>query len=150
MFPGHFKGVAFVSVAVVDTGAFKGEDQVEALVERTKESLAAYVRFANGLGLPATSDYAVGIEVPEEAVKLAIKLIRLYPRGLVVAGQLVFERDSLWNHALHNETAFLIQRRLQHLGVPMIVVPVRLNLEAAKREYPVVPRLRHEGGEPSA
>ena len=29
---------------------------------------------------------------------------------------------------LHNETAFLIQRRLQHVGVPMIVLPVQLDL----------------------
>jgi hypothetical protein len=142
MFPGHFKGVVFASIAVVDTGAFKGEDEVEALVERTKDSLDNYVRFANSLGLPAKSAFAVGTEVPEEAVTIGVEMIREYPRGLVVAGQLVFEADTLWMHILHNETAFLIQRRLQHVGVPMIVVPVRLNLEATKRDYPIVPRSR--------
>jgi len=142
MFPGHFKGVVFVSIAVVDTGAFKGEDEVESLIERTKNSLDAYVRFAASLGLPAKSAYAVGTEVPDEAVKLGVELSKAYPRGLVVAGQLVFEADTLWTHMLHNETAFLIQRRLQHVGVPMIVVPVRLNLEATKRDYPIVPRTR--------
>jgi amino acid transporter len=140
MFPGHFKGVVFVSIAVVDTGAFKGEDELEALIERTQESLKAYVRFGESLGLPAMSAHAVGTEVPDEAVKLGVELSRLYPRGLVVAGQLVFEDDTLWTHMLHNETAFLIQRRLQHSGVAMIVVPVRLNLEATKRDYPIVPR----------
>src|SRR5262249_15013416 len=64
MFPGHFKGVVFVSIAVVDTGAFKGEDEVESLIERTQDSLAAYVRFASSLGLPSKSAYAVGTEVP--------------------------------------------------------------------------------------
>ena len=34
----------------------------------------------------------------------------------------------MWNRLLHNETAFLIQRRLQHDGVPMIVLPVQLDL----------------------
>ncbi len=33
-------------------------------------------------------------------------------------GQLIFDEDSAWNRFLHNETAFLIQRRLQHAGVP--------------------------------
>jgi hypothetical protein len=126
----------------VDTGAFKGEDQVEALVERTTDSLRNYVRFANSLGLPARWRYAVGTEVPDEAVNLATDLMKEHPRGLVVAGQLVFPDDAFWNHVLHNETAFLIQRRLQHAGVPMIVVPVRLNLEAARRDYPIVPRAR--------
>jgi amino acid transporter len=146
MFPGHFKGVVFVSIAVVDTGAFKGEEELEALIERTSGSLENYVRFANSLGLPAKSAYAVGTEVPDEAVKLGGDLIREYPRGLVVAGQLVFESDTVWMHMLHNETAFLIQRRLQHLGVPMIVVPVRLNLEATKKDFPIVPRSRSVTG----
>jgi hypothetical protein len=142
MFPGHFKGVVFMSVAVVDTGSFKGEDEIEALIERTKDSLDAYVRFAHSLGLPATSAFAVGTEVPDEAVKLGTQAIKDYPRGLVVAGQLVFDADTLWTHILHNETAFLIQRRLQHIGVPMIVVPVRLNLEATRKHYPIVQRER--------
>jgi Amino acid permease len=142
MFPGHFKGVVFMSVAVVDTGAFKGEDEVEALIERTKDSLDAYVRFAASLGLPATSAFAVGTEVPDEAVRLGTQAIKDYPRGLVVAGQLVFDADTLWTHMLHNETAFLIQRRLQHIGVPMIVVPVKLNLEATRRDHPIVQRQR--------
>lgn len=140
MFPGHFKGVVFVSVAVVDTGAFKGEDELGALIERTEEGLKAYVRFAESLGIPARSAHAVGTEVPDEAVKLGVELSRQYPRGLVVAGQLVFEADTLWTRILHNETAFLIQRRLQHAGVAMIVVPVRLNIEAARRDHPIVPR----------
>jgi amino acid transporter len=146
MFPGHFKGVVFASVAVVDTGAFKGEDQVEALIERTNDSLVAYERFANSLGLPAASALAVGTEVPDEAVKIGTEAIKEYPRGLVVAGQLVFEADTLWTHVLHNETAFLIQRRLQHVGVPMIVVPVKLDLEATKRDFPIVPRQRSVPG----
>jgi hypothetical protein len=38
---------------------------------------------------------------------------------------------------LHNETAFLIQQRLQHTGVPMIVIPVRLNLKERRPERPL-------------
>jgi hypothetical protein len=38
--------------------------------------------------------------------------------------------DTAWNRLLHNETAFIIQRRLQHVGVPMVVLPVQLNLSA--------------------
>jgi amino acid transporter len=133
MFPGHFQGVVFVSIAVVDSGAFKGGDQVEGLVERTQAGLDAYVRFANSLGLPATSAHAVGTEVPEEAVNIATGLFKTYPRGTFVAGQLIFARDTLWTHVLHNETAFLIQRRLQYQGIQMIVVPVRLETRAGRQ-----------------
>jgi len=30
---------------------------------------------------------------------------------------------------LHNETAFMVQKRLQRRGIPMIVVPVRIDLK---------------------
>jgi hypothetical protein len=34
---------------------------------------------------------------------------------------------------LHNETAFQIQRRLQREGIPMVVLPVRLNIKGGPR-----------------
>jgi hypothetical protein len=136
MFPSHFKAVAFVSVAVVDSDVFKGADQVRALEERTQQHLERYEKFGHALGLRTTSAYAVGTEVAVEAEKLGTDLCRKYPKALVVAGQLIFQEDTFFSRVLHNETAFLIQQRLQHLGVPMIVIPVRLNLKERRPERP--------------
>jgi amino acid transporter len=141
MFKRHFRGVVFVSVAVVDSDVFKGSDELKALEERTKHSLARYERFGRSLGLATASSFAVGTEVAVEAEKLGVELFRKYPEGLVVAGQLIFEEDTLWNRALHNETAFLIQQRLQHAGVPMVVLPVRIDLRKA-----APPRATRAGG----
>jgi amino acid transporter len=127
MFPGHFHGVVFVTVAVVDSDVFKGAGELPALEERTRAALRAYERFATALGVPASSEYAVGTEVAAEAAELAIGLVQWYPKVVVVAGQIIFEEDTAWNRLLHNETAFLVQRRLQHRGVPMIVLPVQLD-----------------------
>jgi amino acid transporter len=132
MFRNHFKGVVFVSVAVVDSDVFKGADEVSALENRTAASLAKYESYARTLGLAAASAYSVGTEVAVEAEKLGRDLFKKYPEGLVVAGQLLFSEDTFWKRVLHNETAFLIQQRLQHAGVPMIVLPVRLNLHAPR------------------
>jgi amino acid permease-like protein len=128
MFPGHFHGVVFLTAAVVDSDVFKGASELPALEERTKQGLAAYRRFAAALGLPSASHYVVGTEVAAEASELAIGIVQWYPKVLVVAGQLIFEQDTIWNRLLHNETAFLIQRRLQKSGVPMIVLPVQISL----------------------
>src|SRR3954453_17294138 len=49
MFPDHFRGVVFVSVAVVDSDVFKGADEIAALEARTRENLAKYERFAAAL-----------------------------------------------------------------------------------------------------
>jgi amino acid transporter len=127
MFPRHFKGVVFVSVAVVDSDVFKGAQEVGAIEARTKESLTHYERLARSFGLAAASAFAVGTEVPPEAERLAVATFAKYPNALVVAGQLVFDEDTFWTRLLHNETAFSIQRRLQKHAVPMVVVPVRLD-----------------------
>ena len=133
MFPGHFKGVVFCSIAIIDSGNFKGVKEVEELELRVAGELEKYVRFANTLGLPAASVHSTGIEVAVEAEKIGIDEIAKYPKGLFVAGQLLFDEDSTFNRILHNETAFLIQRRLQHSGIPMVVLPVRLRLREGPR-----------------
>ena len=74
----------------------------------------------------------VGTEVAIELEKIATDLITRYPHALFVGGQLIFEEDTLWNRILHNETAFMVQKRLQRLGIPMIVVPVRLDRRARR------------------
>jgi hypothetical protein len=133
MFPGHFKGVVFCSIAIIDSGNFKGVDEVHELERRTGDELDKYVRFAATLGVPAERILSTGMEVPVEAEKIGATQIRRFPKGLFVAGQLLFEEDSSWQRLLHNETAFLIQRRLQHAGIPMVVLPVRLRLSDGPR-----------------
>ena len=128
MFPGHFEGVIFLSVAVVDSESFKGPDQLSALEAGVRANLLRYERYAHTLGLKASSAYAVGTEVPVEGEKAAVALAARYPRALFVAGQLIFKDDTFWKRVLHNETAFMVQNRLQHKGIPMIVVPVRIDL----------------------
>ena len=122
MFPGHFAGVVFVSIAVVDSDSFKGIGELEQLEARTQEHLDRYRGFARALGLPAQTRYAVGTEVAVEAEKLGQDLLGQYPKALVVAGQIIFDEDTAWNRLLHNETSWFIQRRLQWVGVPMVVL----------------------------
>jgi amino acid transporter len=133
MFPGHFKGVVFLSVAVIDSGVFKGIGEVHELEQRVQAALDKYVEYASWLGLPAETAFSTGIEVAVEAEKLGGELIRKYPKALFVAGQLIFDEDTFVTRILHNETAFMIQRRLQHAGIPMVVLPVRLNLSEGPR-----------------
>ncbi len=134
MFPNHFAGVVFVSVAVIDSESFKGADQIEALELRTRQSLLQYERYAQTLemDLAVASAVSVGTEVAVEVEKIAADLIQRYPRALFVAGQLIFEEDTLWNRILHNETAFMVQKRLQRLAMPMVVVPVRIDLQTRR------------------
>jgi K+ transporter len=124
-FPGLYKQFVFVSVAVVDSGSFKGKEEIEALQSKTEEDLARYVDLARRLGFPADSASHTGIDVIAEAAALCEQVARIYPRSTFFTGKLVFRRERWYHGLLHNQTSTSIQRRLQWVGVPMVVLPVR-------------------------
>jgi amino acid transporter len=128
MFPGHFKGVVFVAIAVVDSDAFKGPEELKLAEQRTREALDQYVEFARWVGICATSRMSVATDVPTAAEAIAKVLIEQCPGALFVAGQIVFDRDDVAMRLLHNDTAYAVERRLQRLGAPMIVVPTRIKM----------------------
>jgi hypothetical protein len=49
-----------------------------------------------------------------------------FPRSTFFSGKVVFQREKWYHWLLHNQTAYAIQRRLEWLGLPMIVLPVRV------------------------
>jgi amino acid transporter len=125
-FPGHFRGLVFLSVGVVDSGEFKGEDAVEQLRLKTEEMLARYGRLAAGLGLPATSRLRIGTEVVAEAESLCLEVAGEFPRITFFTGKLIFQRERWWHRLLHNETSLAIQQRLQWAGKTMVTLPIRV------------------------
>jgi K+ transporter len=127
-FPGLYKQFIFVSIAVVDSGHFKGREAIEALQRETDENVQKYVDLARRLGFPAEGVTEVGIEVVAEATEVCERVARQYPKATIISGKLVFRQEHMFNRLLHNETPTLIQRRLQWLGVPMVVLPVRANV----------------------
>ena len=124
--PNHFRNMIFLSVAVVDSGNFKGADAVDDLHRHTEETLAKYVDLAHSLGMPSTSYMAVGTDPAEELEHLCKEIAKKYPKVIVFAGQLVFQRDSWFQRLLHNQTAYALQRRLQWDGLPMVILPTRV------------------------
>ena len=125
-FPGHFKNLVFVSVGVIDSGGFKGEETVDALRERTEETLGRYVQLASGLGVPAAYRYAIGTDAVEEADLLCRRIAEEFPGCIFFAGKVIFHREQWYQRLLHNETAYLIQKRLQWAGLTMVILPAKL------------------------
>ena len=124
-FPGLYKQFVFVSVAVVDSGSFKGKEEIEALQQHTEDDLGRYVEGARRMGFAADSVWEVGIEVVAKASELCEQIARIYPKATIFTGKLVFRQERFYYRFLHNETAQAIQRRLQWVGVPMVVLPIR-------------------------
>jgi amino acid transporter len=126
LFPNYYKQLVFLSVAVIDSGNFKGAQEVDRLEAETREALRKYVELSNRLGFPAQSMMTVGTEPVAECEKLCAEASKRFPRATFFAGKLVFQRERWYQRLLHNETAHAIQRRLQWEGMPMVVLPVRV------------------------
>jgi hypothetical protein len=125
-FPGHFKGVVFICVGVIDSGEFKGEHAVEELTRRTEDVLTRYVELAVSLGLPATSRLAIGTEAVSEAERVCLIVARAFPHVVFFAGKMIFKREKWYHRLLHNETALAVEKRLRWAGRTMVTMPIRV------------------------
>jgi hypothetical protein len=125
-FPGHFGGIVFVSVGVIDSGGFKGADAVDDLKARTRGALKEYVTLAHGIGIPATYRMAIGTDAVDELEKQCLQVAREFPRATFFAGKIIFQRERWYERILHNETAFVVQKRLQWAGRTMVILPARM------------------------
>ncbi len=124
-FPGTFRNFIFLSAGVVDSTIFKGADEVVHLGEDLRRQLSNYVEFAKGHGYYAEARSEVGTDVIELIGHLASGAAKDFPNIVFFSGQLVFQEESAITRFLHNQTAFLAQKKLVFAGLPMIVLPVR-------------------------
>jgi amino acid transporter len=124
-FPGVYENFIFVSIAVVDSGTFKGAAELEALSASTKKSLEKYVDFAREMGFFADYRMDIGTDVVDSAVPVCRTIAQEFPYSTFFTGQIVFRHENPFQKVLHNETAFAIQRRLQYSGITTVIMPVR-------------------------
>ncbi|HEX5135928.1 MAG TPA: APC family permease [Planctomycetota bacterium] len=125
-FPGQFKGVVFVGVGVLESGAFKEDAAVDALREQTEAELRKYVELMHGQGIPAEHRMAVGTDVVSLLETLCLIVSKEFGKVTFFAGQLIFRNERWYHRLLHNDTAFAVQRRLQLEGQTMVVLPARV------------------------
>jgi amino acid transporter len=127
-FPKLYRNFIFVSVAEIDSGAFKGASEIEALKSSIGEQLMKYVKLARSYGYAADYRMDIGTDVVEAATNLCQTIVQEFPKSSVFTGKLVFRQENAFQRILHNETAFAIQRRLQWEGITTVILPVRVNL----------------------
>jgi amino acid transporter len=127
-FPGLYKNIIFVSIAEIDSGTFKGAEEVEALKISVQESLLKYVSLAQRLGFSADYRMDIGTDVVESSSHLCESIAEEFPKVMFFTAKLVFRHETIFHKVLHNETAFSVQRRLQWKGLPVVILPVRIDI----------------------
>jgi amino acid transporter len=125
-FPGQFSQIYFASVGVLDSGNFKGVEEVVKLRADRQRTIDQYVLLARTFGLAADGEYTLGTDPVEESTALCVRIRERFPRSVFFAGKLLFETEKWYYPLLHNETAYAISRRLQLQGIPMVVMPIRI------------------------
>lgn len=126
IFSNKFQNFIFVSIARIDSGKFKGVQELDNLKRDTEENLQKYVDLAQRMGYKAEYRYRVEVDAIEGTEKICEQIGNEYTDATFFAGKLIFAKESFWTSFLHNQAALEIQRRLLFKGMNMMVVPVRV------------------------
>ena len=130
LFGGIYKNFVFVEIGLIDAGTFKGEDEVENLKEHVKTELDGYVEFIRRHGYYGEGISVLSHDLVEGSAVLAPQILERFPQAVFFMGQLVFPEESFVSRLFHNNLVFAVQRRLYHLGIPFIIMPVRVKMRA--------------------
>jgi len=125
LFPGLFRNFVFLSAGVLDSSRFKGAAEVANLRDDLETQLGKYVSFTNSRGYYAKGCCGVGTDAIEVIDKLATEVAQEFPNVTFFAGKLLFREGDILTRILHNQTAFLAQKRLVFHGIPMFILPIR-------------------------
>ncbi len=125
LFPGHFKNIVFVSVGAIDSGTFKGANEIANLEQQVRENLEKYRRWAQQYGFKAEVRMGLATETVSAVEKICRELSQEFPKSIVFSGKLVFKKERWYQRILHNESALALQRRLHLDGIPTMVLPIR-------------------------
>jgi hypothetical protein len=132
LMPGYIKNYLFISVGVVDSGNFKGSEELSRLEDQTRGNLEKYVQWCRQQGLKADYRMAITTESVLALEAMCKDLAKEFPRNIVFTGKLIFREEHWYQRLLHNETATALQRRLQFEGLQTIVLPIRVLPSAAR------------------
>lgn len=126
LFPGVFKNFVFASVGEIDTEEFSDEARWHALRKDTKQMLKQYVEFCTNRGLPATYYHDYGTDVIETVTRLTERIAADFPRSVFFSTKLIFENENILHQLLHNQTSYMLQRKLHSRGQNLIIMPMKI------------------------
>jgi amino acid transporter len=126
-FPGLYKNIVFVSVALIDQVFFKEEERLIDLKRSVEAYLKKYVSLTQGMGIASCFRLEVGTSLVDTAVKLCGDVHNEFARSTIFTGQLMFRTERFYHKILHNETAFAVQKKLHFLGITNVILPIRIN-----------------------
>ncbi|MBS0655858.1 MAG: hypothetical protein JSR46_08785, partial [Verrucomicrobia bacterium] len=117
----HF---VLMQVGLIDAGNFKGQRELEKLQEHTYMEVDKIASLIRKEGYSVECLVSTGLDIGDEVARLAQEVHARHPSCIFVGGQLVFPHETIISRWLHNQTLYIIQRRIHELAYPFITIPV--------------------------
>lgn len=126
LFPNQFKNFVFVSVGVVDTASFSGQQELDQMQKKVDDTLDYFVKYCYQYQLSAEGYSAFGTDPVEELENLADGIGSKYPHAVFFTSQLIFRHENIITRMLHNQTPLVLQRYLHFKGKELMILPMKI------------------------
>ncbi len=126
LFPNKFKNLVFLRVGEIDAESYEGDTKLRELRMAVDHDLKDYCTHAQHLGFAAFAYHRYGQDKIAEMMKLYDEVHAQYSDCTFFATKLVFADEGPLTRMLHNNIAYLLQRRLHLHGDIMLLLPVKV------------------------
>ena len=126
LFPDRFKNLVFLRVGEVDAESYEGDTKLRQLKTDVEGDLKIYCNHAQRLGFAANCYHRYGQDKIAEMMRLYDEVGAHYSDCIFFATKLIFEDEGPLTRLLHNNIAYLLQRRLHLQGDTLMLLPVKV------------------------
>jgi amino acid transporter len=125
-----YRNYLFLQVGQIDAGNFKGRDELGNLEAHVSNQLSYYVKYMRRRGYHADARALIGVDVLDEITRAAPDIMKQHPQAVFFGGQLAFPEEMTFARWFHNYLVYAVQSRLHMLGIPFIILPIRVQPRA--------------------
>ena len=133
LFPNHFKNYVFLSYGLVDTGSFGSTNALKILQKHTNRTLKYLTHFANQRNIAASSKRGFGTQPIEDIVTMSEEINSEFNNTVYFSARYIYPKENIINRLMHSDFALMVQRRLQNIGVKMLIVPLELQNDTSSK-----------------
>ncbi len=126
LFPKIYSNFIFVSVGEIDTEEFVDETKWNDLRRDTRAMLKRYVDYANTHGYGSTYYHAYGTDVVDKLTELTDRIAEEFPSTVFFCSKMISDNENFITQWLHNQTGYILQRRMHNKNRNLIVIPFKL------------------------
>jgi amino acid transporter len=126
LFPGVYKNFIFVTVGEVDSEHFNIQEKFDTRRSGIKSILTRITRYCHNRGYGAEYYIDYSTDAVDKLTELCMQVMDKYPNAVFFSSKLIFDNENVLTAMLHNQTAYIMQRRLHALGRNMIIMPMKV------------------------